>query len=114
MENGLTFLFKADDLRALLSNTQSTHVYIVASLTNGNIGGTPVAVMTVVADSYKEVITPTGGRMERVSQKPTVGCPVPPCKDPDKENLTEECQTFTESLLNTYKNNDFTSGFNLL
>lgn len=112
MENGLTFMFKATDLRALLADAQSTHVYIVASLKTGKIGTTPVAIMTVLADTYKEVITSEGGRMERVSTQSTVGCPVPPCKDPEEEGFPLECEEESNALLNSYKTNAFLNGFN--
>ncbi len=112
MENGLTFLFKSEDLKNLLKDN-STHVHIVAKLITGKIDGKPAAVMVVQADAYLETtsVPPLPSRMQRVNTNPVLGCPVPPCKDPEKE-LTDECVQETEGLLNSYKNNNFTTGFN--
>lgn len=112
MENGLTFLFKSEDLKNLLKEN-STHVHIVAKLVMGEVDKKNVAVMVVHADAYLETtsIPPLPSRMQRVNKDPVAGCPIPPCKDPDKE-LTDECVKETEALLNSYKNNNFTTGFN--
>lgn len=111
MENGLTFLFKSDDLRALL-NAPSTYVYVTASLKTGTIGGKHVAVMQVQADAYLEGIPPLGeSQLVKVSASAT-GCPVPPCKDPEGR-ITMDCIDESASLLNSYKTTDFKNGFNL-
>jgi len=112
MENGLTFIFDSNELRNLLGNN-STHVIIVASLKSGTIGGKAAAVMQITADAYVESVLPPGVRhMSKVNNGAVFGCPVPPCRVEGEGEVTLDCVNETNALLDSYRTNNFSAGFN--
>ena len=103
MANSLTLYFKRDDIQYLL-NQNPDYFLVRVNVETGEISGKKVAVMVVYADAFRKNEPVLASRE---------GCPVPPCV-PGEGIISDgtQCDNEVESLLDSYKTNNFSTGFN--